>query len=783
MMGGNQNQAQPPSKQLGINSSSGATNEQANPLTYLAGKRRFAGTFITDAFDQRAETQGGGGKDSGKGGGGSGTNYYASFAVAFCLGPVAGFHDLFMNGDAVFTDNTPLNPVSLTESGNVATFQTANAHGLTTGQSVVITGADQPEFNGEFVITVVSTKQFQYTIPGTTLSAETATGQIFCWVKLNSIYRGAEDSVTVTIPNYGTMTLYWGTETQPADAYLPVSGTTHSPMRGVCYAVFKQFFLGLNQTNIQNIEIVLSRCPSPVWLTSGTHANLSDEANPAAVFYDLLTNPRTGLGLTDADFNLPQLAAAASQFHTEGLGVSPLITRADTAQSLIQQLCESVDATVMLDDEGLLTLIPIRAPASYSTSGKPPPVMALDDYQLAELPKPKSADWSNTFNETRIVFPNRDAAWQNDFIEWKDFQAGSAAQKTAQPQTLQRDWITQRTIAAMLVQAAGSAGAVPAQTGTEELIFTTGLWSALSPGTLFKNDFTSTPAARANGYFRVVKRTFADPAQPHFTIEYALDRSYLNVNPTLLTGGKTGGVSPHLVIGGGGGGFTPSVPDLVDIPANSRFGIVELPLALCPSGKPAVAALVARDQQTTVMSQLWLGRNFVFNGTPPDSFFLLATVTKFAFHGALTADFPAATAFASIANALPAEATPIPFPLTEGLAIQLDGVDLILPDVFDFDALTNGLLLFVGNEIMSVAATTLTDSGAYTLTVIRGRFGTTIADHVAGDVVLVIALADLKPLQHPHFLATNTGRFKLTLGAQQVSDVDAFDIVFSGSGW
>jgi len=779
--GGTQNMAQPPSKQLGLNNTNAATNEQANPLPYLAGKRRFAGTFITDAFDQRATTQGGGGKDSGKGGGGSGTNYYAGFGVAFCLGPVDGFHDLYLNGDAVYTSNTPLNPVNLSETNNVATFQTANAHGLTTGQSVVINGADQPEFNGEFVITVVSPKQFQYTIPGTTLTAETATGQIYAWVKLNPIYRGAEDYIEITIPNYGILRLYWGTETQTADTYLAVSGTAHSPMHGVCYAVFKQFFLGLNQTNIQNIEIVLSRTPTAGWLSDPTHAAISNEANPAVVFYDLLTNPRTGLGLTDDDFNLAQLASAADKFFTEGLGISPIITRADTAASLMQQLCESVDATVQLDDAGLLTLIPVRAPASYVTTGMNPPIQTIDDTLLADIPKPKSVDWSNTYNETRIVFPNRDAAFTNDFVEWKDFSASTAAQKVAQPQTLQRDWVTQRANALALCQAAAVASSCPPITGTLDVLYDPATWLSLAPGTVFYLNYSLRPTAA--GYFRVTKRTFPDPSKPVFTLEYAADRSYLNVAFSSLY--VSSGVSPHI----GGGGSTTPVPDPIVIQPNSRFGIVELPLALCPAAPSdssggasnAIAALVARDQKNTIQAKVYLGRNYVFNGSAPDSFLLLATLVKFAFNGSLTADFPAASAAISIGNALPAEGAGVT--VVDGLQIQLDGPDLILPDVCDFDALNNTVLLFIGDEIMSISEATLTASGAYSLTVIRGRYGTAIADHAEGDQVLIINRTDIVPLTHAHFLAGNDGQFKVTVGAQQVGDVDPFDLTFVGSRW
>ncbi|HEY4416857.1 MAG TPA: hypothetical protein VGO57_14290 [Verrucomicrobiae bacterium] len=513
----------PDQKQLGLNDTSAATNEQGQPLPYLAGKFRFAGTFITDAFDQNSSTQGAGGKNSGKGGGGSGTNYYAGFGVAFCLGTVDGFHDLYLNGDAVFTRTTALRPNSLAQVNNIATFICTNAHGLTTGDQVVITGAVETEFNGEFTVTVLDAVTFTYVIPGSSIVAETASGQVQGWVKLDPIYRGDEDFIEITIPNYGILRIYWGTETQVADDYLAVSGTQHPPMHGVCYGVFTSFFIGLNQTNIQNIEAVLSRTPTAAWLANQADADIDDEANPAVVFYDLLTNPRCGLGLTDADFNLPGLKAAATQFKNEGLGISPLISRQDTAATLLQQLCETVDAVPILDANGLLLMLPIRNAADYSI------LPVINDDKLASIPKPKVDDWSNTHNDTQLVFPNRDAAFLNDFVEWKDFGASSVAQSLATPQTLQRDWITKRTIATALVQAAGPAGSIPERTGQADVVFTTDLWAALAPGNLFKLAYSLRPTG--GGIFRVTKRTFSDPAQPKFTIEYAADRSYLNLTP------------------------------------------------------------------------------------------------------------------------------------------------------------------------------------------------------------------------------------------------------------
>src|SRR5262245_55946199 len=156
-MGASSPAPQPPNKQFGLDNRSTASNEQANPLPYLAGSRRFAGTFITDAFDQSSQSAGGGKKS----GGTTGTNYYCSFAIAFCLGPVDVFKGLYFNGDDVFTSNQAIVPANVNVANNVVTMQTSNAHGFPNDQVLLVIGADQPEINGEFTITVLDPKTFQ----------------------------------------------------------------------------------------------------------------------------------------------------------------------------------------------------------------------------------------------------------------------------------------------------------------------------------------------------------------------------------------------------------------------------------------------------------------------------------------------------------------------------------------------------------------------------------------------------------------------------------------------
>jgi hypothetical protein len=83
-------------------------------------------------------------------------------------------------------------------------------------------------------------------------------------VLLPPVFRDVDnpDFVDITIPDYGVMRLYWGTETQEVDDYwVEKSGIAQPALRGFCYAVFQQLFLGFNQTNVQNVELVLAKYP------------------------------------------------------------------------------------------------------------------------------------------------------------------------------------------------------------------------------------------------------------------------------------------------------------------------------------------------------------------------------------------------------------------------------------------------------------------------------------------------------------------------------------------
>jgi hypothetical protein len=64
---------------------------------------------------------------------------------------------------------------SITQSSGTATVTTATSHGLATGDTVLIAGATEVDYNGEFLITFVSSTSFTYIVANSPTSPATGT--------------------------------------------------------------------------------------------------------------------------------------------------------------------------------------------------------------------------------------------------------------------------------------------------------------------------------------------------------------------------------------------------------------------------------------------------------------------------------------------------------------------------------------------------------------------------------------------------------------------------------
>jgi uncharacterized phage protein gp47/JayE len=104
------------------------------------------------------------------------------------------------------------NVLSLNRVGGLVTAITSSEHGFATGQTVVIVGATQPEYNGSQLIVVVSPTEFEYTIATTPITPATGTitaAAVMASVPVQSIALGAAqnapsgDQFTIQTPLSG----------------------------------------------------------------------------------------------------------------------------------------------------------------------------------------------------------------------------------------------------------------------------------------------------------------------------------------------------------------------------------------------------------------------------------------------------------------------------------------------------------------------------------------------------------------------------------------------------
>jgi len=539
------------------------------------------------------------------------------------------------------------------------------------------------------------------------------------------------DFVDITIEDYGLLRLYWGTETQTSDDYtFYKTGVRHPPYRGMCYIVAHQLFLGINQTNVQNFEVVVSRYPE----LGDSPAQLGNDANPANILYEILTHPRLGRGIPAELIDSDALEDLGVQLYGENIGVSPFLNTQTEADEVIETLLEYFRGYPIVSESGLLSFGTVRHDDDILGD--------VDETLMTEPLRVDPEDWSTTFNQTNIRFTDPDQAYDPGSKTWRD-RGNFQVTGELNTQTLERTWVTSAFLADFLASALGRTYALPEASGTL-MLRRTALFDDLTPGGLFTLSYP--PRGYVDLRCRVIEISVPDPARPLYNVHFELDRSYL------LADLSVDGV-------GEGGGEEAEVVDQI-----ASYRLIELPAALAPEGKLSLSVLASKPSVLTTSFRVHLGKNYDETGLiTPDSYDQVSSHSGWAFHGALVTDYSADT----------------PTIDTEGIIIRLDSADTELPEMTTFDGLSDDLLLFINGEVLSVTYCGLVGVATYQLQVIRERFGSPREAHVTGDEAFLILRSDLLTMQHEHWQPFNTVDMKIqaTSGAAAAELASAPNIV------
>lgn len=168
----------------------------------------------------------------------------------------------------------------------------------------------------------------------------------------------------------GTVSFYNGGLLQKANAYLQrvVGVDLVSGLRGVCYAVLEQFYIGNTETPAK-ISFVCSRFPkSPGGNT--TLEVIGDDANPAYVIHEFLTDKRFGASISSSLIDQSTIEACAQILFEEGYGVSGAVDSAKQASSVIDDILKVINGSLVTD----------------AGTGQLKLKLAREDYVIADLP-------------------------------------------------------------------------------------------------------------------------------------------------------------------------------------------------------------------------------------------------------------------------------------------------------------------------------------------------------------------------------------------------------------
>lgn len=247
----------------------------------------------------------------------------------------------------------------------------------------------------------------------------------------------ADGSTTITT-DLGDILFYWGTDSQTANADLSNFNVTltddttqvinQGDLKGICYFVTDPSFQQGNSVSPPNLKFEVEVYPSIIsdpntFLLSGAASNASSTGDVyiPAVVYDLLTNTRYGLGLT----NVSQASFEAAQNEmitdeADGLFhyVSPVFDRSENLRQAIGELLSICDGFLRENTAGDIEFILNRPWAAVSA-------LTVNTSNILEEPEIENAYQSDLWTYTLVNYNNRNLEYQDDSSSFDDLGGSS----------------------------------------------------------------------------------------------------------------------------------------------------------------------------------------------------------------------------------------------------------------------------------------------------------------------------------------------------------------------
>lgn len=217
----------------------------------------------------------------------------------------------------------------------------------------------------------------------------------------------------------GTVDIQYGLPTQDRNAYLVSKlGANVSAFRGLVGVVLKKLYLG-NSSYLKSWEFLVKRTSVTdsgltQWLPA--KADIDGDMNPAHILREIYTNQRWGLAYSTAELDPVTWEAAANTLYTEGFGLSILWEGNKSAEDLINEILQHINAVIYQDHEsGLFKLKLVRddysVPAldTFSTES----IISIEDFTRPSyglIPDTIYINYWDPLTNKQATVPNHDIA-------------------------------------------------------------------------------------------------------------------------------------------------------------------------------------------------------------------------------------------------------------------------------------------------------------------------------------------------------------------------------------
>jgi hypothetical protein len=713
-----------------------AASTEGPPVQIVFGTYRIAGNYIN--FDpslvgSQAITQKQSGKGSVLGGGGKaqtvGYKYSAPFEYGLCMGPIDGVGEVYTSPNAKKVRD--LNETSLgggTISGVVGSNTITGAgtsflSGLLQGAVLRLTDDITDSSSTAYTVfsvqdngTLTTYEAIEEDFAGEAYTVRNAIVDITSFggaEYLNLSFSGQEDEG-------GSVRLYRGSDTQTrVNSGDPWCNGDILNYRHHCWALFLNGYQVGQQPSAKTYQFEIQRFPkcldadgNPIdgLYTRGSldPTNMCyQDANPAAVLFEILTDPIWGLRRPVSELDIDSFKQASYSLAQQNIGMSFAIDSVANLSDVVDSVKQQCSVTMFM--AGTQTVCRWL----YDTKGDSYEIACvLNKSSLIDFKHSRPA-WGTQVNDMRAQFINRLNAYSTSVAHEQDL-ANIDATKSVRSAQLNLTGLCNPDIAQRQVMRALRESSYPSAT----VSFTMNRWNSwLRQYNLFQLNWDDIGTEVVKAFYRIVSIEQKNDDVGGVTVTCMEDASYLPTTADDL--GLTEPVFPYQAapqfaasqtnLGSTG---TPQVPSIDPVKG------LELNCFATPLDPRAVFAF---EKRATFVS----GANISWSDYGASNFTQMATLAAFAVTGTTTA-YPVTPAFDRAV----------------GMVMTLNQPDLDLgtilgaslvqsaADSFEKLLVANAYYLVIDQEIMQVGYATDNGDGSVTLRNIRrGCFGTDITAH------------------------------------------------------